>query len=28
MRWASIELLKVYAHTTKDEVSKAFEKIR
>lgn len=28
MRWASIELLKVYAHTTEDEVSKAFDKIR
>lgn len=28
MRWSSIELLKVYAHTTEDEVSKAFDKIR
>ncbi len=28
MRWASIELLKVYAHTTAAEVSKAFDKIR
>jgi integrase len=28
MRWASIELLKVYSHTTEDEVSTAFGKIR
>lgn len=28
MRWASIELLKVYAHTTEDEVSAAFGKLR
>lgn len=28
MRWASIELLKVYAHTTEEEVSTAFGKIR
>jgi len=28
MRWASIELLKVYSHTTEDEVSAAFGKIR
>ncbi len=28
MRWASIELLKVYSHTTADEVSTAFGKLR
>lgn len=28
MRWASIELLKVYGHTTEEKVSKAFKKIR
>lgn len=28
MRWGSIELLQVYAHTTEDVVSKAFRKIR
>jgi len=28
MRWASIELLKVYSHTTEEEVSQAFGKIR
>jgi integrase len=28
MRWASIELLSVYAHTTEDIVSEAFGKIR
>jgi integrase len=28
MRWASIELLKVYAHSTAEEVSQAFDNIR
>jgi integrase len=28
MRWASIELLKVYSHTTEEKVSEAFGKIR
>jgi integrase len=28
MRWSSIELLKVYSHTTEDKIASAFEKLR